>query len=331
MQQNNKAIKRLVTLIKLAIPDNVKILYYLMNLLSLGREAVYRRLRGEVIFNMDELIKISNDLNISLDDIINHQKKDAKNASFETKMIISDNLENTFKKVAESYIELHKVARQSTNAKLIIASNMIPFQLFLEYKTLAKVASYKWLYQTKAIEHKLPFSEYKISDEIANLVHEFIKESKTIDTEYIFDCNTFTSYIKDIVFFSKLKLITKPEVILLKKDLLDLINNLETKAAKGSLGTSSKISVYISSINIESSCSLIKSDNSQIAHFRIYGIGGITSFDTQLLEVHQIWIESMKRYSILITGSADLIRKEYFNEQRKAVEIMLGEDTTSDD
>lgn len=165
---------------------------------------------------------------------------------------------------------------------------------------------------------------YAILSVFAFSVHSF-------DTEYIFDCNTFTSYIKDIVFFSKLKLITKPEVILLKKDLLDLINNLETKAAKGSLSPSSKISVYISSINIESSCSLIKSDNSQIAHFRVYGIGGITSFDSQLLEVHQIWIESMKRYSILITGSADLIRKEYFNEQRKAVEIMLGEDTTSDD
>lgn len=331
MEQNDKAIKRLIASIKLAIPGNVKILYYLMNLLSLGREAVYRRLRGEVMFNMDELIKISNDLNISLDDIINRQKKDAGNVSFETRMIVSDSLENTFQRVAESYIELHRIARQSTNAKLIIAANMIPFQLFLEYKTLAKIPSYKWLYQTKAIENKLPFSEYKISDEIANLAHEFIKESKTIDTEYIFDCNTFTSHIKDIIFFSKLNLITKPEIIQLKKDLLDLINNLETKAATGRLGASSKISVYISSINIESSCSLIKSDSSLIAHFRVYGIGGITSFDRQLLEAHQVWIESMKRYSILITGSADLIRKEYFNQQRKTVEIMLGENTTSDD
>lgn len=146
MEQNNKAIKRLIASIKLAIPVNVKILYYLMNLLSLGREVVYRRLRGEVMFNMDELIKISNDLNISLDDIINYQKKDAGNVSFETRMIVSDSLENTFKRVAESYIELHRIARQSTNAKLIIAANMIPFQLFLEYKTLVKIPYYKWLY-----------------------------------------------------------------------------------------------------------------------------------------------------------------------------------------
>jgi len=51
-------------------PKKQDLVQELMDLLYIEREAVYRRLRKDVVFTANELAKIAIDWNISLDDII---------------------------------------------------------------------------------------------------------------------------------------------------------------------------------------------------------------------------------------------------------------------
>lgn len=62
--------KYLVQAIKNALGPHRRVAPYLSDLLSLGKEAVYRRLRSEVTFSFDEVVLIAYDLNISLDTLI---------------------------------------------------------------------------------------------------------------------------------------------------------------------------------------------------------------------------------------------------------------------
>ena len=48
-----------------------------MDVLDIGKESAYRRLRGEKPFSMEEIYKLSLVLNFSLDEIISNDKSDA--------------------------------------------------------------------------------------------------------------------------------------------------------------------------------------------------------------------------------------------------------------
>ncbi len=63
----NHVLDELTTIIKERIPKGQNLANYLTDALCLGKEAVYRRLRGEVAFTINEVALLSNKLGISID------------------------------------------------------------------------------------------------------------------------------------------------------------------------------------------------------------------------------------------------------------------------
>ena len=66
----------LIEAIKEKIPANSNLANVLIDILFIGREAVYRRLRGEVPFTLTEAAIISRKLGVSLDKIVGISFKD---------------------------------------------------------------------------------------------------------------------------------------------------------------------------------------------------------------------------------------------------------------
>lgn len=69
----NSIVNELINEMKERIAPKETLANFLTNTLCMGKEAVYRRLRGEVAFTFDEVAVISHKLGISIDQIIgNH-------------------------------------------------------------------------------------------------------------------------------------------------------------------------------------------------------------------------------------------------------------------
>ena len=66
----NKIVNELITAMKARVPEKQNLAGYLADTLCMGKEAVYRRLRGEVSFTLEEVALISRRLGISIDQII---------------------------------------------------------------------------------------------------------------------------------------------------------------------------------------------------------------------------------------------------------------------
>ena len=60
----NYIVKELINEMKERIPPGQNLANYLTDTLYMGKEAVYRRLRGEVAFTFDEIAVISHNLGI---------------------------------------------------------------------------------------------------------------------------------------------------------------------------------------------------------------------------------------------------------------------------
>ena len=93
----NYIVKELINQMKERIPPGHNLANYLTDTLYMGKEAVYRRLRGEVAFTFDEIAVISHNLGISIDQIIGNHL--SNRVTFDLNLLHSPNL-------MESYYEI---------------------------------------------------------------------------------------------------------------------------------------------------------------------------------------------------------------------------------
>lgn len=66
----NEMVNELIGVMRERIPKGSNLANSLMEILCMGKEAIYRRLRGEVAFTFEEVSLISQHLGISLDKIV---------------------------------------------------------------------------------------------------------------------------------------------------------------------------------------------------------------------------------------------------------------------
>lgn len=81
----NELNKGLIEAIREKLPSNSNMANALMDILFIGREAIYRRLRGEVPFTLTEAAIISRKLGLSLDNMVGTSFKE--NAVFDMNVV----------------------------------------------------------------------------------------------------------------------------------------------------------------------------------------------------------------------------------------------------
>lgn len=135
----------LIEVMKEKIPDGVNLANTLMDILYIGKEAVYRRLRGEVPFTLNEASIISKKLGVSLDQIVGISY--TNNAMFDLNLLHYSDPIKTYYKILDHYLELFESLRDDPTSELSTASNMIPQTYYLKYDSLSKFRLFKWMYQ----------------------------------------------------------------------------------------------------------------------------------------------------------------------------------------
>lgn len=319
---NRKLNENLVSAIKSALPEKTNVALYLMDLLSLGKEAVYRRLRGTVSFDIEESALISKDLNISLDQIVG--MRSAEKAIFNLNLIQTPNMMDDYCASMGTYIQALRKIKPYADSKWQSACSSIPCPFYIQYALISKFCLYKWAYQMRGFDSTLKFAQFVIPQNVLDTHEEFLNENRFIrNGSFILSRNMFTSLAKDIALFSRLNVLTKIETQQIKEELIDMICNLESITAAGTLNVNSNISFYLSNIDFESSYTYLECSDFELSIFRVFSFGSINSLKPEVCKVHKEWINSLKRSSTLISRSGDVHRAEYFNEQRELLNTIL--------
>lgn len=314
--------ENLIEAMKVKIPDGVNLANTLMDILYIGKEAIYRRLRGEVPFTFAEASIISKKLGVSLDHIVGTSY--TNNAMFDLNLLHYSEPIQTYLSLIEYTVNIFEQVANDPESILNTASNMIPQTFYLKYDNLSKFRLFKWMYQHEKVNCVKRFSELKLSDELRTAQTAFVDISQYIQTtNYIWDAMIFTYLVNEIKYFCDIHLITQEELVLLKNELLALLDELEDIATKGKFQTGKDVNIYISNINVEATYSYIEAQNIQLSLIRIYSINSITSMDKELCQNQKEWIYSLKKFSMQISESGEIQRIKFFNKQRETVNLLL--------
>ena len=312
---NNQIQKNLLAVIQEKVPHEKKLATYLADKLVLGRESVYRRLRGEIHFTFDEIATLSLDLGFSVDNIIG--TKNNENALFNIHMLQNMDYFDIYKGKMLEYGQIFQKMGNNPDSKARVSCNTLPYYFHINYKNLSRFRIYKWLHQNQKIGVNDKFSKFELAEDILDIHRTFYQNIQKIpNVTVIVDNNIFWSAAKDIEYFYRRGLLSDEDLQLLREEMLEIIDLLEDMTTKGVSRSGAKVSFYYSSVDLEASYLHFESDDWNFAQVRIFSISAIDSYNARLCQIQKNWIESLKKYSVLISGSGEIQRFEYMNKQR---------------
>lgn len=260
------------------LPNGTNLANTLIDMLYLGKEAVYRRLRGEVPFTLAEAATISQKMGVSLDKLAGTNAD--SNAIFDLNIIRQTDPLETYYSIVDNYVKIFRDLNRDPSSELCTSSNMIPQTFYLKYELLSKFRMFKWIYQFEKIDIEKHFEDIEIVDKLLEKQREFVRESQEFGhTEYIWDDKLFIYLINDIKYFASVHLISHEYVQKLKKELLQLLDELEGIATRGAFKTDRMVCIFISNINFEATYSYIASSAYHISLVRVFAINSFATHD----------------------------------------------------
>ncbi|MDR2915998.1 MAG: hypothetical protein LBV74_14430 [Tannerella sp.] len=303
----------------------------LMEILPLEKEAIYRRLRGEVAFSFVEMATLSTYLGISLDNIANYA---SPYHSQWYHLHLRDYCEYKPMDLSmdHNYIRAINRAADDSNSEFGIAANTIPLHISLLHLPIYRVYLLKWMYQFgKTPKDKLSYANILLSEAEKKIYQQYIEAIKRIRyTFFIWDKSFFASLINDINYFYNIRIISRKEMNMLWQELIRLLNTLEYYADHGEFDTGNKIEIYVSNLNFDTSYTYLSSDNLFISMNNVYSLGTFISQEKGAYEDMKKWIQGLKKSSTLISGAAQYEKIIFFEKQKKILDNHFIMDKRSD-
>jgi hypothetical protein len=290
-------------------------------LLDLEREAVYRRLRKEVFFTVHEIVKIASVWGISLDQI---SQVNSEQYSFQMKQI--NYLEPSKQEIEYlNYVVKSIHFLQNTpNTEFFNICNKLPRQLLAGYVYLNQFYLFKKNYQYGDEKEVTPFSKTNISEEKHQITKAYDRAIKRVPYSiFILDNSLFEFLVNDIQYFCSIRLITKEEKELIKKDLYNALDYLLKIANHGCYPeTQNKVNLYISELHVDTNYSYTFSPEANICFVNVFEKFEIYTFNSEMVAKFRSWMQLKKRTSIQISEVDEKSRVEFFIKQRQIIDSL---------
>ena len=206
-----------------------KLVDILMEALSISSDSAYRRIRLEKIFTLDELIKISETFNISLDQIITNKSSESVLFSFPFKSS-QFNIQEYFNKIYEHLLKVKK-----GNGTIYYSAKDIPIFHFFQDKKLLAFKMHYWLHtmNNQSDIQKNSFSFDFIPADLAEITKKIYTVYSQINTHEIWNNGTLTRTASQVYYYYELGIVNEIQAKELLNRLLELTNHLEKECELG--------------------------------------------------------------------------------------------------
>jgi len=308
------------------IPKNVKPFKYLMDTLDIGRESTYRRIRGNIPFTFEEVVKLSSKLNFSIDEIIDKKIK----GSTESAVSQQKTQFNAGQYFYTSHLNYYKMLQSIANAKkaeISISLNRLFSFFVVNFDMLFKFYYYVWLHRFSDNSFASRFSDIQLPEQIISAqqkTKEIFPLIKNIT--FIFDRYILQKLINDLRYYYLRKLISDEELQEIKNEISNFIDYIEHCIQAGEIGDASSTNLfYLSLLDVDTNSVFGTIDGKIVLKFWTQTDTSQNTGQNDLITSHNNWIHSLKRSSILISQSNEIAQASFLNQQRKNIDMITND------
>jgi hypothetical protein len=306
MNSNQTHNKQLASKVIGMMPKHLNCNEYLMTKFGLSRESAYRRIRGVVLFSVDELSVIAREFGFSMDEVLGVTECVCKESNF---LSLMQNYYN--------YIELIAGAH---DPKIKLSMNRLDFFFLVENELLFKFYYYKWLHQAKETAY-IPFSQTVVPAEIEAIRYKLVARIHQLkEIDFIVHKDLFLPLTQEIQYYHNLHLISEEEISQLKGELHDLLQTIASRMRQHLKETRPIYHVYLSLLEVEinSICTEFSTTFATLYWVSSSKVLIFNNRDTG--REYRNHIEAMKKCSVLISQSNELLQEKFIEKQRQYID-----------
>ncbi len=309
-----------IGLLRVKMQDDKKIATVLSEILDINKEAVYRRLRNEVVFTFSEITQIAHSLSISLAHIIGMEKD---YYPYILKSVNNKGIRKDIYPVLNGYADWIKGLVKNEENEFSVVTPTIPIVFSFNHEYLMRWVLYNWDYRRYYQPGPLKrFDNLDFDPEIFDLSKNVATIFKRIvQSDFILDRSFLKDFISDITTFRIFKCIGEEDVKKIKNELILFLDYLETIAIEGCYPESgNKVYIYISEIKPRSGFGYARSENYIASFVKLFTFDSVISFSKKCYDDTCNWFKSYERASTLISVSSEINRTTFFEEQRRILD-----------
>lgn len=301
-----------VKTLKELVPPNVSLVEEIADILGVSTDSVYRRLRGETDFSLEEIYLICSKYPISIDSLFSH-KGEYATFSYLTLTDSITNFERYLQHLTKNLIDISKFEKNS----VVYAAEEVPIFHSLFSK---KLASFKVFYWLRSVVNLQEFQSKKFSYdiipkdvlEIAQSVHE---EYLKVPSKEIWTIDTILTTVRQIEYYWDLGMFkdkeTAHEILDELKLMVENLGSYAESERKGKNGSSFQL--YNSEVTIGTNCIHVNINDASYSYVSFNTINSLSTANQTFCNEIDIWMKNLIKKSILISGSNDKQRYQFIN------------------
>jgi hypothetical protein len=299
-------------------PQKSDLVTALIEILNLEKESIYRRLRRDVFFSADEVMRIASAWNISLDNIICASPE--KIRPFQYEMVDYNNPAEADYAILERFNRDLELVAKDPDGKIYEVLNALPRGLYAISEPLTRFATMKWLFKYGTEEEVKKFRDIKITDRMRAIEEEHQARIHAISEIHSFlDSRIYENVAHEIAYFHSIDMISDEEKELLRQEMLRIIDYSEDVSRNGSFESGTKLHFHLSHLWVDMEYILYESKYFNMSTVRIVERNTLVSVDPIVNERLKNLVDAMRQSSVLLSGSNILQQREFFNKQRKII------------
>lgn len=156
---------RFIQVLKTRIPANLSLVDEMSDALGISIDSAYRRIRGEKIMLLDEVVKLSKIYGISLDSLTTEEAGDQATFSFNT----LDEEHFTFRQYLEGQLQHLQMINKIQNREIIYAAKDLPAFYYYAFPDLAAFKLFVWKKSIMGLE-EYQKKKFRVEDEKLGLI-----------------------------------------------------------------------------------------------------------------------------------------------------------------
>lgn len=315
--------------LKQSAPPNVSLANDIADLLEISPDGAYRRMRGESILSMDEMVKLCKHYRISSDFLAGTSDT---TAAFQFQKMISD--ENGFGEYIKNILSDLQKIKAAEPKHITYAAGDLP--LFIQFLS-PEFSAFKMFFWKRAVLN-LPSAEGKkfsvkdIKPETIEMCKRIFDTYTQIPSTEIWHQDTIASNLNLIEFgWESGMFATKEDALLICSKLGEMISHVEKQAEKSSkfreegkhAENEGNFTLYQSEFVLMNNHIFVTAGSAKIMYLTHNTFNSMSTSNSIFCTETEAWLKNLVRKSAQISGTGEKQRHKFFRTSQEKIAALV--------
>lgn len=303
--------KELFDIIRKKLPSNLRLADVVGDLLKIGSDSSYRRIRGEKELTLSELTKLCNHFNISVDTILGNQKN---NVTFKYNPLDLTDL-NNYRIYIKQFTQSVNALSNAKEKVIYYTAEDIPIFHFLSFRELTFFKVYVWYnaVSNDEITYEKFVQQIENKKELFECYDKMFKSYTQIPSIEIWTASTITPILRLLDYYYDIGAFEKKETpVFLCNQLLQMTDKIIKWTETGKKENIADFKLYLSETNPENSFMILKNEGITSTTIKLFTINSIITSNVSFCEETEKWVNNTISKSTLLSGASARERFKFF-------------------